>query len=395
MTLHRSHCASCHADALVPFLDLGATPLADSFPASPYEAEPYYPLRVAVCEQCWLVQLLDVVPDEELYGADYGFYTGASPSAVAYFKDYARWAMDRFSREAKRLTVEVACNDGSLLRYFASAGFPAVGVEPAPNQAAMAADAGLEVLVKPFGRKAAADIISVHGYAGLVIANNVAAHVSDLHDFFGGLAAVMATDGVALVEFQYVADLITGNQFDHVYHEHRYFYSLSSLSAALAKHGLHVSSYTQTPAQGGSVRAVIRKGSEPLALDDEMWLRRPTAYAGMQGRVERIRESLWSMLHGERSLERVVAGYAASAKSTTLLNFCGLDHGELPFVLDTTPAKIGRYTPGTHIPIVDKGTADTYLLLAWNYLPGVLRREREFLDGGGRIIVPIPQPVLL
>lgn len=388
-------CRSCRSPGLVPFLDLGTSPLADAFPRSPYEPEAFYPLRLAVCESCWLVQLLDVVPDAKLYNADYGFYTGASPSSIAYFAEYADWAMGRWPD--KRLVVEIASNDGTLLSHFAKAGYPAVGVEPSANVAQVALGAGLEVLVEPFGRKAAADIVSAHGHAGLVIANNVVAHVSDLDDFLGGIADLLASDGRAIIEFQYVADLLTGNQFDHVYHEHRSYFSLTSLGYALERHGLAWLSAHETPAQGGSLRVVVLRGPRigREVQDNERWLTRMSAYAGMQGRVERVRERLLGLIEGEHRNEHRLAGYAASAKSTTLLNYCGIGPATVPYVLDTTPAKIGRYTPGTHIPIVAKAEADTYLLLAWNYLPGVLRRERAFLDRGGRFIVPIPQPVLL
>jgi novobiocin biosynthesis protein NovU/D-mycarose 3-C-methyltransferase len=225
----------------------------------------------------------------------------------------------------------------------------------------------------------------------------VAAHVADLHDFFAGIEHLLAPGGVAVVEVQYLADLIAGNQFDHVYHEHRYYFTVDSLARVASRHGLAVESVTRTSAQGGSIRVTLCRG-EPPELVEPVWLRQPSTFLSLQGRVEQIRNRLLELLDGQAAHGRKVAGYAASAKSATLLNFCGIGPDRLDHIVDTTPHKIGRYTPGTHIPIVgpgDRPEPDVYLLLAWNYLPGVLRREREFIDRGGRFLVPIPYPVLL
>ena len=392
MTFARHSCGGCGSRDLITFLDLGSSPLADAFPASPDEPEVRYPLRVAYCGECFLAQLIDVVPDNALYGADYGFYTGASPSSRGYFAEYAEWVRTWFPTLREGLAVEVASNDGTLLRLLQHDARKVVGVEPAAGVARVAQDAGLEVLVEPFGREAAAKIVSSHGYADLIIANNVVAHVSDLHDFLGGISALLRMDGRAIIEFQYVADLLTGNQFDHVYHEHRFFFSRASLSRVMERHGLVVRSQHETPAQGGSLRVVVGKGAgqRHAVLPGEKWLTRPAAYLGMQGRVDYIRTRLLDILGDELDAGRRVAGFAASAKSTTLLNYCRIGTDYLFAVEDKTPYKIGRYTPGTHIPIVEHAEADTYLLMAWNYLSGVLRREPD-----RRFIVPIPQPVIL
>lgn len=393
-----SHCRSC-GGPVRKFLDLGTSPLADAFPQSADEEERRWPLRVGVCGDCWHVQLLDVVPDDLLYGADYGFYTGSSPSSLAYFADYAMWALRRFLRQAQLLTVEIASNDGTLLRHFANAGCRVAGVEPAAGPAQVAQDAGLRTYVTPFGRAAARQVREEMGPAGLVLANNVIAHVADLGDFVGGIADLLAPDGVAVIEAQYVGDLLAGNQWDHVYHEHRSFMSYGSLAHALRPHGLTIRSYGFTPAQGGSIRVVAARGRELGAaiLEDEAWLRRYSTFEAVQSRVDRSVERLLDILADERRQGRTLAGYAASAKSTTLLNYAGIGPDLLDHVSDTTPWKLGRVTPGTHIPIVGpkERKADTYLLMAWNYLSGVLRRERTFIDNGGRFIVPIPYPVVL
>ncbi|MDG4784350.1 class I SAM-dependent methyltransferase [Micromonospora sp. WMMD1102] len=403
----RTHCGGCGAADLMPFLDLGSTPLADAFPFTADTVQQTYPLRVAVCPACWLVQLLDVVPDGELYGADYGFYSSTSPSIRVYDAEFARWALARFPNEIKRGVVEVACNDGSLLQHFAAAtSGPVWGVEPALGPYEAATARGLNVLGEPFRRIVAESHVDEFGSGGLVIAKNVAAHVADLPDFLAGIAHLIGDDGAAVIEVQDVAALLLGNQIDHVYHEHRFYFSATSLYAALTYAGMVVTDIERTPAQGGSLRVTARSRTaasssgpklEPMLLGDA-WLRLSATYGAMQGRAAALRARLLDLLDAERVAGRTVAGYAATAKSCTLLNFCGIGPDRLAYVSDTTPHKVGRFTPGTHIPIYspeDPASSDTYLLLAWNYLGDVLRREREFVERGGRFIVPIPSPVVI
>jgi SAM-dependent methyltransferase len=391
--VRREHCGGCNSAHLQPFLDLGDSPLADRFPATADEPEDRYPLQLAVCTSCWLVQLTEIVPDGLLYGEDYAFFTDSSPSAVEYFRQYAAWVNDRFDLDGKFL-VEIACNDGTLLTRF---GCRALGVEPAGGPAAAARAKGLRVVHEPFGLETARRIVADHGPADVVVANNVAAHVADLHDFFAGVEHLLAPGGVAVLEVQYLADLIAGNQFDHVYHEHRYYFTVDSLARVASQHGLAAESVTRTSAQGGSIRVTLCRG-EPPELIEPVWLRQPSTFLSLQGRAEHIRTRLLDLLDEQIAAGRKVAGYAASAKSATLLNFCGIGPDRLDHIVDTTPHKIGRYTPGSKIPVTapgDRAEPDVYLLLAWNYLPGVLRRERGFIDRGGRFLVPIPYPLLL
>ncbi len=357
LTARRESCAGCASTSLRVVLDLGTSPLADRFPASPGEPERRYPLRAAVCTSCWLMQLLDVVPDGDLYGADYGFLTGASPSSLDYFASLAATLLDRYGSLRGQRVAEIACNDGTLLAHFADAGCQVLGIEPAGPPAAEARARGLQIAQEPFTAALGESI------------GPCAAHVADPADFLAGIRELLTPFGVAVVEFQYLGDLIAGCQFDHVYHEHRFFYSMGSFARLAAAAGLRVMAWEHTPAQGGSMRVTLARGE-----------------AGPpRGPLE-------------AAAGRTVAGYGATAKSATLLNFCGIGPGLVPWVEDVTPAKIGRFTPGTHIPIVkpgDRPVPDTYLLLAWNYLGGVLRREREFTGGGGRFIVPGPVPVII
>jgi SAM-dependent methyltransferase len=389
----RELCSACGAPDLEQFLDLGLSPIADAYTATADEVSPTYPLQVAVCPKCQLVQLLEVVDHDVLFGTGYSFYSSASPPLSAYHAAYARDVLTRHGPLAARGVVEVGCNDGDLLIHFA--GFPALGVDPAAGPAAAAQDRGLEVAVRPFGLAVAHDIRDRRGPQGLVIANHVLAHVADVADVLAGIKTLLAPDGIAMVEVQYLPDLLVNNAFDLVYHEHRNFFSLSALEQAAGRWDLHVVDAELTDRQGGSLRVTLARQPQANRRVDhirasEGWLDSFGAYEGMQGRAERIRDRLLGLLEAQPG---PIAGYGAPAKATTLLGFCGIDATDLEFVVDTTPAKQGRYIPGTGIPIVAPDPAlevDTYLLMAWNYASPIMQG-----NPGREWIVPFPAPVRL
>lgn len=406
-------CTGCGRDALDPFLDLGMSPVADAYtthPASdPRGRTDLYPLRVAVCRSCWLVQLLDVLDGETLFGTGYSFHSSASAPLSAYHADYARSLIEAdgsLGPSVPRGVVEIGCNDGDMLRHFAAAGVPAYGVDPAAGPVAVARSRGLDVVGEPFTAALAEKLLAERGPAGLVIANHVLAHVEDVHDVLTGIRTLIADNGLAVVEVQYAADLLLNNAFDLVYHEHRNFFSLTSLAAAAQRAGLVVRSHMETDRQGGSVRvwlAPLRGRNAVGAFLGERWLTRLDAYTGMQGRAERVRARLQDLLNDLCVAGRTVAGYGAPAKLTTLAAFCDLDVGDIGWVSDTTTAKQGRYVPGTSIPILAPVThlghgapePAAYLLSAWNYAGPIMRREAAYTASGGRWIVPFPAPVLL
>jgi SAM-dependent methyltransferase len=389
----RTICSACESPDLELFLDLGESPIADAYTSTPDEVSPTVPLRVAVCGKCRLVQLLEVVDHDTLFGTGYSFYSSASPPLSAYHAAYARDVVARHAHLAQRGVVEIGCNDGDLLRHFSA--FPALGVDPASGPAAAAAARGLEVAVRPFGLAAADDIRYRRGQQGLVIANHVLAHVADVADVLAGIKTLLAPDGIAMVEVQYLPDLLVNNAFDLVYHEHRNFFSLSALEHAAGRWDLHVVDAELTDRQGGSLRVTLSRQPKGNPRVDairasEGWLGSFGAYEGMQGRAERIRFRLLELLDAAPGS---VGGYGAPAKATTLLSFCGITRTDLEFVVDTTPAKQGRYIPGTGIPIVAPAAAPavgTFLLLAWNYAPQIMRN-----NPGREWIVPIPAPVVL
>lgn len=396
--MKRTQCGLC-LGKVTDFLNLGESPLADEFPVSTQELETFYPLGLCVCANCNLVQLSYVVSDEELYQQDYAFYTGASTLHLPYWRGYAAALRAQFPDKVDEAVLEIACNDGTLLTEMAEFGFTNLaGVDPAKGPTDVARDRGLSVDTALFDVNWACRIRDSQGPKSLVIANNVLAHVSDPISFLKGITTLLDRDGVAVIEVQYVADLLAGNMFDHVYHEHRSFFSLTTLRRAATAMGLRIFDVMWTEAQGGSIRVFLDLGvrvPSPMVevlLLKEAWLSDWGVYDGFQGRAEHIKDRLWHLL--ERARDRgPVAGYAASAKATTLLNFCQIGPHMLDFVADTTPHKIGRYMPGLQIPIVEERhmNAETYLILAHNYAPRVLRR---FLDQASpRWIVPLPLPV--
>lgn len=417
--MKRETCGSCHQGDLQPILDLGSSPVANTFPATPEVDLTRYPLGLVLCPACGLVQISELVDDETLWAGDYAFYSSTSPMLRAHHERYAAWLWAEYPLEMGDTLVEIGCNDGSLLQHLASPKRPTVGIDPTygPTAAARGSEwvsrYGAEIITRPFGVDAAADLLRGYGRAMVVVANNVVAHVADLDDFLHGMRDLLHPKGVAILEVQYLPDLLLGNDITMVYHEHRSFFSLTTLDQALRRRGLKVTDAWHNDMQGGTLRVEVRHAgscpgqvhpgwSSPSIASAERWLGDIVggvhlAFADLPGRADRIRHRLLELLQAEADAGRVVVGYGASAKAVTLANWCGLTYEQIPCWVDTTPAKIGRYLPGTTIPIAAQAdTTDTYLLTVPNYLSRILRQEATWLaDEHHRIILPIPVPRIL
>jgi SAM-dependent methyltransferase len=400
--VRRATCSSCESGVMVKFLDLGKSPVADAYAETKAESLNLerYPLEVAVCTGCWLVQLLEVLPQEQLFGTGYHFYSSASPPLVDYHRRYAEAVLQREEFAATTgLILEVGCNDGDMLQHFVRVGRRVIGVDPALGPAGVARERGLDVRIRPFGKAFAQDLLDQNGPASIIIANHVLAHVEDVHDFLSGISLMLAPGGVAYVEVQYLPDLLVNNAFDLVYHEHRNFFSFTSLERAAARVGLVVRAMSLTERQGGSLRVELVHRFDHTASDwtwlheSERWLTTVAAYEGFQGRVDRIKVRLNEMLFRLEVTSKVVAGFGAPAKATTLLNFLGWTPA---WVVDTTEAKQRRYVPGTTAQIISQidetHPPDVYVLLAWNYAAEIMRQRWSYR---GRWILPIPAPVML
>ena len=423
--MRRDHCGACGA-TLHTVLDLGLAPLADEFPHKPGAPVDRHPLQLAVCHDskgCGLAQLTELVDDQLLWGGDYAFYAGAVAPVVEYMTKYAQWVATNYQLLVRDgLTVEIACNDGTFLQPLHHRGLRVLGVDPASGPIAAARERGIPVVHDAFGVEVAQGIAERHGSAKVIIANNVSAHVADLNDFFDGIRHLLHPQGVAIVEVQYLPDLLLGNDFTLLYHEHRSYFTLTTLRAVTRRAGLTVRNAWLTTPQGGSLRVELRHVGAPghpdpnvgaIAGMERDWLTWES-FGGLQGRANRLRHALLELLHQERAAGRKVAGYGASAKATTLLSWTGLAEasnrpsypgvhpgtaGSLDYVVDTSPSKIGRYMPGSSIPVVGPAqwldSDTTYLVMIWNYLGHVVRQEADYLARGGRFIIPFPKPVVL
>lgn len=400
-------CRSCGAPLSRSFVDLGRTPLANSY--VPLHAagtpDPSFPLHARVCDACKLVQVEAVTPPETIFG-EYAYFSSYSSSWVAHARRFAEAATARFGLSAASQVVEVASNDGYLLRHFVAAGIPSLGIEPAANVAEAARALGIPVEVRFFGRAAADDLVASGRAADLLVANNVLAHVPDLNDFVAGLARALKPAGVLSVEFPHLLNLIREVQFDTIYHEHYCYFSLLAVEAVFARHGLIVFDVETLPTHGGSLRvlacradgaprpeepglAAVRTAERVAGLD------RIEAYAGFQAKVDAVRASLLAFLHRARAEGRVVAAYGAAAKGNTLLNHCGIGTDLIAYVVDLNPHKQGRLLPGSRLPVhaperIALTRPDYVLILPWNIADEIVGSMGHVRDWGGRFVVAIP-----
>ena len=407
----RTVCRTCGGDRLRPFLSLGPVPLANSFLRSGQEfaEEPSYPLDVYLCEQCFLVQLLDVIDAEVLF-RNYIYVTGTSDTMAAHNAHYARSVVQALALGPRDLVVEVASNDGSLLQCFRRCGVRTLGVEPARSIAEQACASGIDTLSDFFDPAVAARIRNTRGPARAVVANNVLAHVDEPRDFLAGCRHLLADDGLVVVEVPYLRDLLDRLEYDTIYHEHLSYFSAAALMRLCDASGLRVVRLDRLPVHGGSLRlyAAPRRSADPHS-DDARRLAEQEHQAGLQDfalyqrfarDVDANRRRLRALLHGLRDEGYAVAGYGAPAKGNTLLNYCGIDPRLLPYTVDKNPWKVGLFTPGAHIPVLPVSTLierqpDYVLLLAWNFADEIQRQQQPYRDRGGRFIVPIPDPKII
>jgi C-methyltransferase C-terminal domain/Putative zinc binding domain/Methyltransferase domain len=400
-------CRGCGAPLRHTFVDLRVQPLANSYlePESLDEMEPFYPLHVRVCERCFLVQLPAVQSPEHIFG-DYAYFSSFSDLWLRHAKEYVDLMVERLGLGPQSHVLEIASNDGYLLQYVVERGIPALGVEPAANVAQVAEKRGIPTLVAFFGVETARRLASEGRGGDLIAANNVLAHVPDLHDFVGGLVVALNDGGTITVEFPHVLRLIEGRQFDTIYHEHFSYLSLVALEPVFARHGLAVVDVDRLATHGGSLRLYLRHANEaadeaPAVADlraDESAaaLDRLETYTGFGDAVAEIKRDLLTFLvEAKRAGERVV-GYGAPAKGNTLLNYCGVGAELLEYTVDRSPHKQGRFLPGTRIPIhgperLIEDRPDHVLVLPWNIADEIVEQLAAVHEWGGRFVVAIPR----
>jgi SAM-dependent methyltransferase len=402
-------CRHCGADATLQLVDLGSAPPSNAYLTRDALRRPevWLPLRVLVCERCWLAQTDDFVRADQLFGADYGYFSAFSTGWLAHAERYVSDMISRFGLDADSQVVEVAANDGYLLQYVKARGIPCVGVEPTASTAAAARERGIPMIEAFFGVELAEELARSGRQADLMTANNVLAHVPDINDFVRGFTVLLKPHGVATFEFHHLKRLIDGCQFDTIYHEHFSYLSLTAVESIFADGGLTVFDVEEHTTHGGSLRVFAQRADTGrqqrsqavdalLAAEASAGLRSADYYAGFQERVLKVKYDFLSFLLTARAQGKTVAGYGAAAKGNTLMNFAGVRPDLVAFVVDRNPAKQGKYLPGSRIAVVGdeelkQAQPDFVLILPWNLRDEVMS-ELAYVSGwGGRFVTAVPE----
>lgn len=402
-------CRHCGEALRLPFLDLGSAPPSNAYlsPAAMAAPETWFPLRILACAACWLVQTEDHAGREQLFSQDYAYFSSFSSSWLAHARRYVLDMRERLALGPQSLVIEVAANDGYLLRHVRDAGIPCLGIEPTASTAAAARALGLEIDERFFGRALASELVAAGRRADLMVANNVLAHVPDINDFVAGFALTLKDDGVASFEFPHLLRMVQGCQFDTAYHEHYSYLSLGTVQRVFASQGLQVFDVQELDTHGGSLRVFAQRadtGARPVSERVEALLAMEAAagmdaapfYAGLQTHAVRIRHELLSFLLQAAASGQRVGAYGAAAKGNTLLNFAGVRPDLLPYVVDLNPAKQGRCMPGSRIPIVDMAhllndRPDYVLILPWNLRAELTQQLAGIAEWGGRFVTAVPR----
>lgn len=400
-------CRHCGQALQHPFLDLGFAPPSNAYrrAADLLRPELHLPLKLMVCDGCWLVQTLDCAGADALFTPDYAYFSSVSAGWCAHAQRYAQAVVPRLGLGPQSLVVELASNDGYLLRHFVAAGIPCLGIEPTDATADAAEALGIPVLRRFFGTALGRQLAAQGPRADLIVANNVLAHVPDINDFVGGVAALLAPGGRASFEFPHLARLLQHTQFDTVYHEHFSYLSLATVARVLAAAGLAAVDVETLPTHGGSLRvwamhaaagqASGQAVAAVLAAEQAEGLQQLATYAGFQARADAVKDTLLRFLIDCKRRGRRVAGYGAAAKGSTLLNYAGVRPDLLPFVVDAAPSKQGRFLPGSHIPVLApqalaEHRPDVVLVLPWNIADEVVQQQAQVRAWGGRFVVAVP-----
>lgn len=405
--MKQTTCRACGAPLSRTFVNLGLSPLSNSFVPMPKADEPetFYPLHVFVCESCFLVQLAAQEAPEMIFRDDYAYFSSYSSSWLEHAKRYAQTMVSRFDLGPGSHVAEVASNDGYLLQWFLERGIPVTGIEPAANCANVARAKGIETECLFFGSKTADDIAGRRGKADLIAANNVLAHVPELKDFVAGFRQMLKPQGVVTFEFPHLKNLIRFNQFDTIYHEHFSYLALGPVQKVLAEQGLRVFDVEELPTHGGSLRVfaclpgaghqtqasveAVLAGEERAGLNDF------ACYDSFSQRVVAVKDALLEFFITARREGKLVCGYGAPAKGNTLLNYCGAGPEYLPFTVDRNPGKQNTLLPGTRIPVlaveeIDRRKPDYVLILPWNLKDEITRQMAHIKQWGGRFVTAIP-----
>jgi SAM-dependent methyltransferase len=402
-------CRHCNTDLEMSFIDLESAPPSNAYltAQSLHEPEKWFPLRVLVCTNCWLVQTEDLAQADELFAADYAYFSSYSTTWLAHAERYVSEMIERFDLNTASRVIEIAANDGYLLQYVLKQKIPCLGIEPTAGTAAAARSKGISIIEDFFSTRLARELFAQSKQADLVVANNVLAHVPDINDFVRGFELVLKPQGVATFEFAYLPSLIAENQFDTIYHEHFSYLSLHVVQLIFSQYGLDVFDVKELPTHGGSLRVFAQRistGSQAISANVAAQLEKETKlgvttkeyYLGFQSRANKVKNDLLAFLIQAISNGKKVAAYGAAAKGNTLLNYAGVRKDLIPYVVDLNPNKQGKYLPGNRIPIlaekiISDDKPDYVVILPWNLRHEITKQLGYIRKWNGHFVVAVPQ----
>lgn len=400
------HCRYCSEPLVLQMANLATCPPSNSYVTAEAISSPekWYPLKVFVCQKCWLAQTADFVDREECFSSNYAYFSSCSSSWMEHARSYAKKMIVERNLDSQSLVVEIASNDGYLLRHFDGAGIPCFGVEPTKSTAAAARKLGLDVVEEFFGVSLAERLVAERGQVDLLAANNVLAHVPDISDFAAGVKLLLKPNGVATFEFPHLMQLLRNNYFDTIYHEHFSYLSLTVVQKIFMSVGLQVVDVEELETHGGSLRIYVTGKNIPPAQHVAQFIEEERAagledaatYRNFQSRIEEIKNNFLEFLLREKCAGRKIAAYGAAAKGNTMLNFAGVKPDLLPFVVDRSPGKHGKYLPGSRIPIVDEDylrahKPDTIIILPWNLRKEISSQLAYAREWGAQFAVALPE----
>ncbi len=402
------NCRFCNNTLKHVFIDLVNSPPSNSYLTKEQLNEPevFYPLKLFVCENCFLVQIDEIKKASEIFSHDYAYFSSYSTSWLEHAHRYVDMITERFGYDEQSQVMELASNDGYLLQYFQKQNISALGIEPSKNVAHAAQEKGIETIIDFFGVKLAKHLVAQNRKADLIIGNNVFAHVPDVNDFVAGMKIALNDGGVITLEFPHLMQLIEQNQFDTIYHEHFSYFSFYTAGLIFDEHGLELFDVEQIPTHGGSLRIYgkhkedasksISSNVLDLLKEEAKGMQNIEYYKGFQEKVNEVKINLVSFLLEQKKLDKKVVAYGAAAKGNTLLNYCGVKNDLIEFVVDASPHKLGKYLPGSHIPIVTeemikKNKSDYILILPWNLITEITDQLKYIKEWDAKLVLPIPK----
>lgn len=401
-------CRACGSSDIESVINLGTIPLAGGFLKSRKEIvkEKKYPLTLAFCENCYLLQTREVIPADKLF-KNYFYFSSAIKTLVSHFQEKAHEFSQQFSSQKHKMIIEIGCNDGSFLQACMKESFNTVGVDPATNIVKPLIEKGVPIINKYFTQSTAKQIKNKYGKADIIFSSNTLAHIENIHDVFKGIESLLKDDGILVFENHYLGNLIHQMQYDMIYHEHQYYYSLTTLKNLLNQHNMEIFDIKFIPIHSGSISvyAQKKKGSREIekivskTIENELInkLTNKETFINYNKKIKKTKKNLIELIHSVKKRNKTIAGYGASGRGTIIMNYCGLGTNFLDYVIDDAPAKQGAYTPGTHLLIKDSSVLNTkkrpdfVLLFAWPFWEEIRKKNQEYLDNGGRFIIPLPK----